>query len=225
MAELALLGLVANIFQFVETGVKIASTARDVYQCAESFQTREVRLLLEDMKRTSEEVSKLPQGALSDDEWAICRYSKECDAIAAELKKLADKLAKRDGARSRTLDSVRIAIHSHRKKNEIKDLVTRLNRVDGRLRVKLQKVLRYQAGIERDDEWSRVMAAIERLDLKAGSMNITQDNILEKAAQTLKGQLRTEALVGDLVKMFAEEIKTRQYYQSQLDSLQFQDIK
>ncbi|KAK8098842.1 uncharacterized protein PG998_012083 [Apiospora kogelbergensis] len=225
MAELALLGLVANIFQFVETGIKIASSARDVYQCAENFQTREIRLLLEDIKQTGEEVAKLPHGALSDDELAICKYSEECNSIAAELDVLAAKLSKKDGTKSRTLDSMRIAIYNHRKRNEIQELVTRLNRVDGRLRTKLQKVLRQEAGTEDDETWSRVMAAVERVDVKAGILDFTQGHVLEKAAQTLKAQLRTEALVGDLVKMFAEEIRTRQYYQSHMDTLVFQDIK
>ncbi|KAK8023927.1 hypothetical protein PG993_011993 [Apiospora rasikravindrae] len=225
MAECALLGLVANIFQFVETGVKIALTAKDVYQCVDDLQTKEIRLLLEDIKQTGADVSKLPQGTLSEDELAICEYSDECNAIAAELDALAAKFAKRDGAKSRTLDSVRISWHSHTKKNEVRDLVTRLNRIDERLRARFEKVLHRQAGLENEDRWSSVMLAIERLDLKTESMNSTQENLLEAAAQALKDQLRTEKHVAELVKLFLGEIRSMQYYQSQLESLLFQDIK
>ncbi|KAK7946434.1 uncharacterized protein PG986_010755 [Apiospora aurea] len=225
MAECALLGLVANIFQFVETGVKIALTAKDVYQCVDNLQTKEIRLLLDDIKQTGADVSKLPQGTLSEDELAICEYSDECNAIAAELDALAAKFARRDGAKSRTLDSVRISWHSHTKKNEVRDLVTRLNRIDERLRTRFEKVLHRQAGLENEDRWSSVMLAIERLDLKTESMNSTQGNLLESAAQTLKGQLRTEKYVAELVKLFLGEIRSMQYYQNQLESLLFQDIK
>lgn len=225
MAELALLGLVANIFQFVETGVKIASTARDVYQCVENLQTREIRLLLDDIRQTGAEVSKLPGGTLSEDEAAICEYSDECNAIAVELDALAAKLARREGAKSRAFDSVRISWHSHTKKSEIQDLVARLNRIDGRLRRRLEKVLHRQAGLENEDRWSSVMAAIERLDLKAGTMDIAHENLLETAAQTLKNQLKTERVVGELVRLFLGEIRSMQYYQNQLGSLLFQDIK
>ncbi|KAK8070775.1 hypothetical protein PG997_010978 [Apiospora hydei] len=225
MAECALLGLVANIFQFVETGVKIALTAKDVYQCVDNLQTKEIRLLLDDIKQTGADVSKLPQGTLSEDELAICEYSDECNAIASELDALAAKFARRDGAKSRTLDSVRISWHSHTKKNEVRDLVTRLNRIDERLRTRFEKVLHRQAGLENEDRWSSVMLAIESLDLKTENMNSTQDNLLESAAHTLKGQLRTEKYVAELVKLFLGEIRSMQYYQNQLESLLFQDIK
>ncbi|KAK8073947.1 hypothetical protein PG994_004846 [Apiospora phragmitis] len=172
MAELALLGLVANIFQFVETGVKIALTAKDVYQGLQAT-----------------------RGALSEDEMAICEYSDECNAIAAELDALAAKFARREGAKSRTIDSVRISWHSHTKKNEVQDLIARLNRMDGRLRVRFEKVLHRQAGFENEDRWSSVMSAIESLDLKTGNMDIASDNLLETAAETLKSQLKTETLV------------------------------
>ncbi|KAK8067801.1 hypothetical protein PG996_006913 [Apiospora saccharicola] len=225
MAELALLGLVANIFQFVETGVRIASTARDVYQCVENLQTREIRLLLDDIKQSGSEISKLPRGALSEDELAICEYSDECNAISVELEALAAKLARRDAAKYRAFDSVRISWYSHTKKNEIQDLVARLHRIDSRLRAWFEKVLHRQAGLENEDRWSSVMAAIERLDLKAGTMDIAQKNVLESAAQTLKNQLKTETVVAELVRLFLGEIRTMQYYQNQLQSLIFQDIK
>ncbi|KAK8873453.1 hypothetical protein PGQ11_003967 [Apiospora arundinis] len=227
MAELAFLGLVANIFQFVEAGIKIASTARDVHQGSVSLnlQTREIRLLLDDVRQTSTAVSKLPRGTLSGDELVICDYSEECYAIATDLETIAAKLAKREGAKSRTLDSVRIAYHSVTKKNEIQDLLTRLSRVDERLRTRLDKVLHREAGLENEDRWSSVMAAIERLDLKAESMDISHGNLLETAAQNLRTQLNTEALMSGLVQLFANEIQSMQYYQNQLESLLFQDIQ
>lgn len=224
-AELALLGLVANIFQFIETGVKIASTGKDVYQCVENLQTRELRLLLDDIKQTRTEISKLRRVTLSEHEVAICEYSDEWNAIAAELEALAIKFARRDGAKSRAFDSVRISWHSHTKKNEIQELVARLNWIDGRLRARFEKVLHRQAGLENEDRWSSVMAVIERLDLKAEAMDISHETLLETAAQTLKNKLKNETLVAELVGLFLGEIRTMQYYQNQLHSLLFQDIK
>ncbi|KAK7916946.1 hypothetical protein PG985_010554 [Apiospora marii] len=222
MAELAVLGLVANIFQFIETGLKIALTAKDVYQCVENLQTREIRLLLDDIKHTGANVAKLPRGVLSRDEVAICEYSDECNKIAAELDALAAKFARRDGAKSSALDSFRISWHSHTKKNEVQGLVDRLRRVDERLRARFDAVLQRQAGLENEARWSSVMLAIERLDVKAGTM---QGIVLDSAARTLRSQLNTKEAVADSVQRFLGEIRSMQFHQNQLESLLFPYIK
>ncbi|KAK8005679.1 hypothetical protein PG990_011716 [Apiospora arundinis] len=224
MAELALLGLVANIFQFVETGIKIASTARDLYQCAESFQARDIRLLLEEIKSTSAEVANIPPGALSGDELAICEYSAECASIVAELEALAAKITKSGSAKSKALDSMRIAYHNVTKKNEIQELMKRLNEMDQRLKVRLQRILTRHTNEEHKHQWSGIMSTVERLEQAAGRLEVGNAVSLKASAQILQSQLRTETSLGVLFGRLANEIRSKRYYLNLLDSLLFQDI-
>ncbi|KAJ8125002.1 hypothetical protein O1611_g8638 [Lasiodiplodia mahajangana] len=179
MAELALLGLVANIFQFIELGINIVSTARDVYQCVESFQSTEIRLLLEDIRNTSNEVGRLSGQSsvwLCHDELAIRSYSAECDSVAAELSSLAAKLTRNDGAKSRTLDGVR-------------DL-------DKNVRQRLERVLNKQVDMAREGQFCSIMAIIDRLDKRGFDLEVSTAKVLDKSRELLRQQLTTDHRVG-----------------------------
>ncbi|KAK7973803.1 hypothetical protein PG989_015651 [Apiospora arundinis] len=195
MAELALLGLVANIFQFVETGIKIASTARDL----EFPGARHQAAVGRDQEHERGGRQYTPRGSFGD-ELAICEYSAECASIVAELEALAAKITKSGSAKSKALDSMRIAYHNVTKKNEIQELMKRLNEMDQRLKVRLQRILTRHTNEEHKHQWSGIMSTVERLEQAAGRLEVGNAVSLKASAQILQSQLRTEASLGGLIR-------------------------
>lgn len=114
MAEaLKLLRLVANVLQFVEVGCALLSAAKEAREDGRGL-TKDLQHvhLLEDIRSTRESVEKSvdPSLPMSTDEVAIWKYSEECDAIAASLDQVLSKLRARDDAKSRKVESSRVAV-------------------------------------------------------------------------------------------------------------------
>lgn len=244
MAEaLTLLGLVANILQFVELGHTILSSAKEVYEDGKGLtsQMRHVQLLLEDIRNTRDGIEKRLANttplSLSNDEIAIQNYSTECDAIAARLGEMLEKLRVRDGAKSRRLESLRVSVYSMARKSEVQRLVEQLEDLDRRLRMRLQKVLDKEAAEREahDQEdmenititgFSSVVVMIDGLD----KMNQRLGLQMGQAFDTLRLQLLQEirsnsATLSRSVLELTENAKRTDDHQKLLQSLLFAEIK
>ena len=145
MAEaFGIIGLAANIAQFVDYGIKIVSAGKEVYESAHGMtqEMKELDSIVGDIRSTSQDVlNNTPSIKISEDELAIQRLAKECETLARELRSVLDKLTIREDARLRTLESGRVAIQGLLKRREVQNLKNRLQDLDRRLRNRLSKAL------------------------------------------------------------------------------------
>jgi len=227
MAEaLALLGLVANIFQFIEQGYAVVSGAKEVYKSGQSGQARDIRLLLEDINNSSSEIQSLAPNSLSKDELAIRNYSAECDALAAELSVIADKLTFRDAARSRRLESIRVAYQNATKKGDVQKLTGQLKDLDHRLRTRLRNVLDREAVKTHDGKQSSIIAMIDDLEKTSqnlGAIIVKDFGQLQNAV--MSRLMSSESVMSSLVRSLAEEGQKTAAHHDLLGSLLFPEIR
>lgn len=187
--------------------MKIASTARDVYQFVENFQSTEIWLLLEDIRNTRKKVDRINSHSsvvFSYDELAFVHsYAAECDSVGSGLSPLVAKLTRKDRIKSRTVDSVRVAYHRVTEKNEIQNLLAKaakLNDLHERPRGRLERVLNKTAANNREFQFSSIMAMIDRLGKRGFGLEISTGEVLDKSRELLRQQLTVEHRVADLVK-------------------------
>lgn len=145
MAEaFTIIGLAANIVKFIMHGIKIISTSMEASESARGMtkETVELDLIVQDIEYRSREVLKKTSSIrLSDDESAIQKYATNCGQLARELQNVLDKLTIRKDARSRLIESGRVAVQSIRRRKEMLALKTRLHHLDDMLRSHLSNVL------------------------------------------------------------------------------------
>ncbi|KAH8821508.1 hypothetical protein F5884DRAFT_745824 [Xylogone sp. PMI_703] len=226
MAEaLVILGLVANIFQFIEQGCVILSTIKEVYEAGQTIQVRHIQLLLEDVKNLSDQIKRFGPGSLSKDELAICEYSADCDNIASKLNSIVEKLSARDHARSKTLEGMRVAYHTVTKKNEIQKLVQTLNDLDYRLRTRLENVLKRKGAEAEEHQLSSIVKMIDRLDRAGQTLGIDMAKDLDLLRTTIMSELRSTNIGISNIERLANDSRKTDAYQSLLRSLVFPDIK
>lgn len=244
MAEaLTLLGLVANVLQFVEVGRALLSAAKEAHEDAKGLtkDLQYVHLLLEDIKSTRHLVethqsidSPLP---MSTDEVAIWNYSKECDAIAASLDQVLDKLRVRNDAMSRKVESFRVAVVGIAKRSEVQKLVDRLEQLDERLRRRLRQVLDKEAvnraaGLHDEllnttiSGFSSVLEVMEKLDSKNESLEIQSGQTFDTLRLELLKEIRlNKTTLSQTVVELADNARRTDEYQKLLESLLYTEIK
>lgn len=195
MAEgIALLSLTCNILQIIETGYKIVKNAKEIYQSSSGStdMARDIRLLLEDVKVTAEDVRAGTKTPLSADEKAIKEYSVECEEVVAKLLVILAVIEPRQNVRSQRMESFRVAAQLARKKSDTARLLSRLQSLDDRLR---QRILR----IVDERRHSLVTALLQRLNTEAVVL-IDKDNHsrLDELRQTLQQNLANKCDLEDL---------------------------
>ncbi|KAL2849870.1 hypothetical protein BJY01DRAFT_210429 [Aspergillus pseudoustus] len=150
MAEaLAVIGVAANIAQFLEYGLKLVAAGKEAYDSKQGTTKaiRQIELVVEDIQNQSAEVLqsgspwRLTSQRANPDELAIQKYARQCIDISKELINLLRKLTVRDDAQFRVLESGRVALRTLRKQSEVLDLKTRLEDLDRKLRERLRKLL------------------------------------------------------------------------------------
>jgi hypothetical protein len=168
MAEaLVLIGLVANVFQFIEQGWNILSASKEVYHSARGTTqaVQDLRILVEDIKYSSERAKKSASSLYSVDEIAIRDYATECDALAQELQMLLDKLTAKPGAKFRTFVSLKVGLQGALKKKDLEKLQGRLQELEGKMRKRLSNTLG-------DKRYSSLAALIQGLDQTTKRMDL-----------------------------------------------------
>lgn len=241
MAEaLTLLGLVANVLQFVEVGRALLSAAKEAHDDGKglSKDIQHVHLLLEDIRSTRDWVEKSidPSLPMSTDEVAIWKYSEECDAIAASLDQVLGKLRVRDDAKPRNFESFRVAVVGFAKRSEVQKLVDRLEQLDERLRRRLRQVLD-KAAVDRaallHDEvvnttisgFSSVVEVIERLDSRNRDLDIFRDQTFDELRLELLKEIRVnKTTLSQTVVELAENARRTDEYHKLLESLLYDEI-
>jgi hypothetical protein len=146
MAEsLAIIGLASNIVSFIDFGLKLASGTRMILESIHGTtpEIRELELVVRNVERLNVEIiqQKVPGQTFSSDEQLILDMAGECDRLAGDIRKVMEKLIVRNGARSKTLESGRVAFQVMRKHGEIDRLRNRLESLDEKLRMNITHVL------------------------------------------------------------------------------------
>jgi hypothetical protein len=146
MAEaLAIIGLVSNVLAFVEFGSKLVSGTRSVRNSFQgtAAETEELLRILDDIQSSNAEVNIQKRSGLrlSNDEENILARVAECEILAKKMRIILEKLKVRDGARSRTIESLRVAHQGLMKRGEIEDLRTRLENLERRIQLHTSKAL------------------------------------------------------------------------------------
>ncbi len=231
MESLAILGLVSNVCQFVEQGWKIILLSKEIYESSDGS-TRAVanlRLLLEDLRTTTDEVKLLPASSLSPDEKALQFYLEECQNIASQLTVLIGKLTAQAGTKSRTLESMRVAFQSVAKKGEIEKMKSQLLDLDRRVRIRLRKILDKSSTDGQERRYSSVVARLDRLDENYVRMDAVLSARFENLRRSLSDQIIARSLsaagLASLLDQFREEMRQADLHQTILGSLRFHEIR
>ncbi|KAJ4394891.1 hypothetical protein N0V93_004111 [Gnomoniopsis smithogilvyi] len=253
MAEaLTLLGLVANVLQFVDLGRAMVASAREAYNDAKGLtnELRHIQLLLEDISNTRKWIethhkSDLPGTShqsgkwllMSADEIAIWEYSKECETIAASLERIIGKLRIREDTRSRRMESVRVAVVGMAKKGEVQKMAEQLEHLDRRLRNRLRGVLdreamERQAGLQDDmlnttvSGFSSVLELIDKLDSRNKALGVQSRQAFNSLRVQLLQEIRENSkTLSRAVLELIESAQRADEHQKLLQSLLFPEIK
>ncbi|KAE9374095.1 hypothetical protein N431DRAFT_280000, partial [Stipitochalara longipes BDJ] len=225
MAEaLALIGLVANVFQFVEQGWNILSASKEVYHSAQGTTKafHDLRLLVEDITYSSERASKSASSFFSVDEIAIRNYAAECTVLAQELLALLDKLTAKAGSKFRVIESLKVGLHGTVKKKDLEKLQWRLKDLDERMRNRLSNVLG-------DRRYSSIVALIQDLDEKNKRMDLASTSRFERLRQDISialidSKTQTERFIA-LLAQLQNQAEATATHQRILASLMFDELK
>lgn len=141
MAEaLALIGLVSNIFGFIEFGIAFVSATQYLNDARKIPDIGELDTILARHKYFSKQMESSGVKLL-DDESKILDMVTECDEVAVKLRQLTKPLSTRPEARSRAADNFRIVLKFMFNKKEIQELRDRLLRMDNEIRGYIQSAM------------------------------------------------------------------------------------
>jgi hypothetical protein len=150
MAEaFAVLGIAANIAQFVGYVIQLISEGKEIYDSLHGARDEhhELEIIIKEITKLSEELQTIiPQPGISTrlpsgDEKAIWLLAEECKPLADQLLHILNDLKVPTDRRFRGLETVRQTFRSAKKRKEIEELKRRLLDIDKRLRVRAFNML------------------------------------------------------------------------------------
>lgn len=150
MAEVfALVGLAANIAQFVEYSMVLISKVKEIYRSAEGAgkENLEIEMVVRDISNLGANIAAAahqagPRTKLSEDEKAIHDLAGSSKDIADRLLMSIRALKIGDDSHHRKLMSLRLAFRSIQKRKEVEELEKRLRRVQEQLSRRMIKTLK-----------------------------------------------------------------------------------
>jgi cell fate (sporulation/competence/biofilm development) regulator YmcA (YheA/YmcA/DUF963 family) len=142
MAEaLVAFGLASNIIQFVDSGMKLIYSTRELYQSAEGTlkKNAELREITSNIKLVAQ---KIANNTIRIDEVALREIAGICGELADELLAMLDGL-KVDGQKNRHAEAFRKSLRSIRSRHKVKDIYDRLCKVRDQVCFHLNYLLKY----------------------------------------------------------------------------------
>ena len=142
---LTALGVVSSVIQIVDFGCKLVSETQEIYQSASGATrkhvtsleiTEDINILYKDLLGQNQSFPKL-----SPDDIALEKLVDSCSREAEELIKLLGKLKVPSDATQ--WESFKKAIKSKRKQGEVKDIETRLLKIQKQINSRLQMMMTY----------------------------------------------------------------------------------
>jgi len=142
MAEaLAVIGVVASILQLVDYGSKLVSYGTEIVHSAHGTlkETGELRIYVQDIKNRTQQVKTSTH--FSQKELGVQDFADESEVLADDLIQKLDRLKVPEGASFRRLRAARASVRALASKNDLRELETRLHRLDEKLKSYLLEVL------------------------------------------------------------------------------------
>lgn len=150
MEPLTALGLAANVAQFLGYGIKLIATAKEVHNSSEGV-TQQISTLdtVYGKLGTLSSVLRLPSQSPGKMGWDVVTYetaiqdiARVCQDDCDKLLELTKQLKRGDGHSSR-FSSLKIALKTMRKSNQINELEQRLHRTQQTLTLQICSLTSY----------------------------------------------------------------------------------
>ncbi|KAI0455070.1 hypothetical protein F5B21DRAFT_212695 [Xylaria acuta] len=232
-----IIGLISGIVTFVDFGLKVVSGTKNVRDSLHGTTAEicELDMIIDDVRRSNALVKKqqLYHEELSADERCILMMVAECEKLVVELRNTISTLKRRDGARSRTLESARVIVQSLLKQDEIQALRSRLDNLDERIRRNIENVLQKERNSSVMAKLAEIGASQKEMQIQDGSkLDLILNDILDLVKQTqLKSEMRTAAQTAQLTSLKTKlDILQREQFTCTLqirvlESLYFPEIR
>ncbi|KAI9932532.1 hypothetical protein AWENTII_005169 [Aspergillus wentii] len=220
-----IIGLASSIIAFVDVSIKLVSQTKAIYDSCHgtTTETHEIEVILKDIRmknaefrhHTESNYRPLPY------EKHILDMVAECERLGSELSDKLRKLKMRDGRRSKTVESSRVALQSWWKRKDIVALQDRLMALDGRIRMRVKEAL--------DGD---ILSEIKALGNEHKKLNVNYCSKLDDLRNTIISLTeaddnipeRLESLKNDLIYL-EKERKDRQREIEVIRSLHFHIIR
>ncbi|KAM0421390.1 hypothetical protein ACHAPT_010744 [Fusarium lateritium] len=188
MSGFEIIGLASSIVAFVDFSIKLVSAVKSARDSVHDTlpEVHEIELCLEDVRQSNLRAIQGSAGRqLSQGERHVMAMTTECDRLAGELGGMVQKLKIRGGAKSRTLESSRIAWRVLRKGKDIEDLRRRIENLDVRIRSNVQMILDKERGSEILSDLNALRESQKQLGINYDfKLDGIQKDILRLAAES-----------------------------------------
>jgi len=137
-----MIGLFANIVQFVELGAKLIGSAKEMRDSASgmTMENKSLEEVTTEMRKITSRLDPPTRDAKSDDEKALRRLAQECRELSDQILRLLRKIA--PSKPNSTLRSIRSAIRTLKYKDELRELEEKLGKCRGQLHLQFSKLTR-----------------------------------------------------------------------------------
>ncbi|KAI1750161.1 hypothetical protein F4782DRAFT_255602 [Xylaria castorea] len=232
-----IIGLVSGIISFVDFGLKVASGTKKVRDSLHgtTAEIRELDVIIDDVRRSNALIKKqqLSREELSHDERSLLMMVVECEKLVGELRTAISTLKRRDGARSRTLESARVVVQGLWKQDEIQALRSRLDNLDERIRRNIENILQKERNSSIMARLAEIEASQKKMQIQDGSkLDLIRNDILRLTKQAqINSETRATAQAAQLTSLktklniLQKEQSTCTLQIRVLESLYFQEIR
>ena len=135
MAEaFAIIGLAANVAQFLEYCILFVSTTKNAYSSTRTAEgsNPERAVVAAEIKKHCWRITCFPTSSHanhSQDELSIGKIAEQCQSLADELLAVLDSLKPRPSPKFRSMEAIRVGLATLGKNKKIQELEERLNRL------------------------------------------------------------------------------------------------
>ena len=139
MDPITAVGFAASILTFIDFGYQIVTGTLEIAKSGRTSDNAHISTVINDFHKVVEPLSEHPSGK-SEHEKALKELAEACKQVSEELTKLLNKLITTPGCSLWT--SARVALRSMRKKGEVADLESKLDRYRSQILMRLVLILK-----------------------------------------------------------------------------------
>lgn len=139
MDPITAVGFAASILMFIDFGYKIVTGTLEVFKAGTTSENAHVSVVINDFRAVVKPLSRQPPGE-SDHEKALKALAVECQELSRELVSLLERL--KTAPDSSKWKSVKVVLHSMRKKGEVADLEDKLDKYRSQILLRLALILK-----------------------------------------------------------------------------------
>lgn len=139
-------GLISGVITFIDFGLKVVAESKKLHNSAARGASDEISELdryVVNIHEWNEEIKRqqLSGLQLSKDERRILGMVRDCEKLVDELREVIETLQIQDGARSKKLETARVAFQRRWKSGDLQNLRTRLRDLDEQIRRNVEHIM------------------------------------------------------------------------------------